>query len=93
MVTDERGQTAGLIIKVGRKMNVEVLSWDDLRINGVKMALPFQNSEMIAEVFCGIVQITTTIGFTVTMDKDGQVGVVIFSHSIFRWNARLPIIC
>ena len=73
MVTDESGQTAGLIIKVGRKMNVEVLNWDDLRINGVKMSLPFQNSEMVAEVFCGIVQITTTIGFTVTMDKDGQV--------------------
>ena len=60
----------------GRKMVAEVLKWNDLRINGIKMDLPFQNSEMVAETFCGIVQITTNIGFVVTMDKDGQVNAL-----------------
>ena len=27
-------------------------------------------SEMVAEVFCGLVQITTNVGFAVTMDKE-----------------------
>ena len=51
-------------------MVAEVLKWNDLRINGVKMHLPFENSEMVAEVFCGLVQITTNVGFAVTMDKE-----------------------
>ena len=70
MVTDEKGDTAGVIINIGRKMVAEVLKWNDLRINGVKMHLPFENSEMVAEVFCGLVQITTNVGFAVTMDKE-----------------------
>jgi len=70
MVTDEKGDTAGVIINIGRKMIAEVLKWNDLRINGVKMHLPFENSEMVAEVFCGLVQITTNVGFAVTMDKE-----------------------
>ena len=36
MVTDEKGDTAGVIINIGRKMVAEVLKWNDLRINGVK---------------------------------------------------------
>ena len=30
MVTDEKGDTAGVIINIGRKMVAEVLKWNDL---------------------------------------------------------------
>ena len=84
MVTDEKGDTAGVIINIGRKMVAEVLKWNDLRINGVKMHLPFENSEMVAEVFCGLVQITTNVGFAVTMDKESLNEI----HSLHIWDLR-----
>ena len=87
MVTDEKGDTAGVIINIGRKMVAEVLKWNDLRINGVKMHLPFENSEMVAEVFCGLVQITTNVGFAVTMDKEPLLSFILYesyTYSIYK---------
>ena len=75
LATDERGQTAAVILYIRNKFVVEILKWNDMRINGVKMELPFVNSEMIAEVFCGLLQITTNMGLALTVDKDGQVEV------------------
>lgn len=39
------------------------------------MDLPFENSEMIADVFCGLIQLTTNMGVALTMDRNGQVEV------------------
>ena len=37
------------------------------------MDLPFENSEMLAEVFCGMIQISTNAGLVVTLDDYGKV--------------------
>ena len=73
LATDERGETAAVILYLKNKFVVELLKWDDLRINGVKMDLPFENSEMLAEVFCGMIQISTNAGLVVTLDDNGKV--------------------
>ena len=75
LATDERGETAAVILYLRNKYVVELLKWNDLRINGVKMDLPFENSEMIAQVFCGMIQLTTTMGVALTFDRNGQVEV------------------
>ena len=39
------------------------------------MKLPFENSELIADIFCGLIQVTTAMGVVVTFDKNGIVEV------------------
>ena len=54
-------------------MIVEIEDWRTLRLNGMKMGLPFENSEIRILVYCGSMQLQSRDGLVLTLNKDGQV--------------------
>ena len=54
-------------------MIVEIEDWRTLRLNGMTMGLPFENSEIRILVYCGSMQLQSRDGLVLTLNKDGQV--------------------
>ena len=54
-------------------MIVEIEDWRTLRLNGMDMGLPFENSEIKVIVYCGSMQLQSRDGLVITLNKDGQV--------------------